>query len=398
MTEEIKDLLVKQGEAFEAFKSANDSRLKEIEKKGAADPLLVAKVEKINEVLDTVAEQKARLEKLESAAARPGAGVEAKGAESEAEHKKAFLEYMRKGSVAGFDALEQKAMSVQSDPDGGYLVSPTVSAEVVKKVFESSPIRQLASVVTISTDSLDLGNDINEMSSGWVGETTSRSETSTAQIGKNNIPVFELYAAPRASQKLLDDAGINIESWIADKVAEKFGRDEATAFVSGDGVVKPRGILTYTAGSTWGTIEQVVSGSNSAVTADGLINLFYSLKDQYAQNATFLMQRATVGHVRTLKDTTNQYLWQPGLQAGQPDMLLGKPVMFAADMQAYGTTNNLSIALADFKAAYQVVDRIGIRTLRDPYSAKPQVIFYTTKRVGGAVKNFEAIKLMKTST
>jgi HK97 family phage major capsid protein len=187
---------------------------------------------------------------------------------------------------------------------------------------------------------------------------------------------------------------LDVEGWLANKVADEFARKEATAFISGTGVAQPRGILTYTAGTSWGQIEQINSGSSGALTADGLLSLVYGLKEAYARNASFLMNRSVVSAARKLKDTTNQYLWQPGLAMGQPDMLLGRPVYEATDMPV-AASNSLSVAFGDFAAAYTVVDRIGIRTLRDPFTAKPFVRFYTTKRVGGDVVNFEALKIQK---
>jgi len=303
---------------------------------------------------------------------------------------------LRKGAER-LTETEHKALSVQSDPDGGYLVLPEMSAEIVKKVFESSPIRQLASVQQISSDSLEIIEDLDEVGAGWATETGSRSETSTAEINKLVIAVHEMYAKPKASQKILDDASINMESWLADKVAEKFARTEATAFVSGDGINKPRGILSYAAGTAFNQVEQVNTGAAAAITADGVINLAYSLKSAYKQGAVWLMKRATLASVRLLKDAQDQYLWQPGIAAGQPDMLLGYPVFEADDVPAEGA-GNLCMVFGNIQAAYQIVDRFGIRTLRDPYSSKPYIEFYTTKRVGGGVKNFEAVKIAKCST
>ncbi len=391
MDKEIKELIEKQGTAFEEFKKVNDTRLAEIEKKGAADPLLTEQLGKINTALD---EQKQKLETLETAAARPGAGADLKEQPQEAEYKAAFLEFARTGEDAQLKALQKKALSVGSDKDGGYLVTPAMSAQINKLVFESSPIRQLASVETISTDSLDLLDDTDEISASWAGEAATRSETDTPEIGKRNIVVHEMYAEPRATQKLLDDANINVESWLGEKIADYFARLEATAFVSGTGVGKPRGFLTYTAGSTWGTIEQVTSGTSADFGADDLITLYYSLKDEYAKNASFIMKRATVANVRQMKGSDGQYIWQPALTAASPDQILGRPVLYANDMEAIGASS-LSVAVADWKKAYKIVDRIGIRTLRDPFTAKPFVKFYTTKRVGGDVVNFEAIKILK---
>jgi HK97 family phage major capsid protein len=268
------------------------------------------------------------------------------------------------------------------------------------KVFETSPMRAYASVQVISTDALEGLFDLNEASSGWVGETDTRTETNTPALGKWRIPTHELYAKPTATQKLLDDAEINMEAWLAGKVAEKFARDEATAFVTGSGINRPRGFLTYASGTTLpGTIERFITGVNGAFAAapnggDVLINALYGLKAQYRANATWFMNRATTTLTRKLKDTDGAYVWSPGIAAGQPATLLGYPVASFEDMPD-PATDSLSIAVGDMREAYQIVDRIGIRTLRDPFSSKPYVEFYTTKRVGGDVVNFEAIKLIE---
>jgi HK97 family phage major capsid protein len=255
-------------------------------------------------------------------------------------------------------------------------------------------MHKLANIQTISTDSLEIFEDRAEVAAGWTTESGAVSDTTTPTFGKKSIPVHELYAQPKATQKLIDDAAIDIEEWLADKVAAIFSKKENTAFVSGDGVGKPRGILTYTSGTSWGQIEQVASGVSAGVTADKIVELYYTLKEDYAVNASFLMNRSIVETVRQLKDTTNQYLWNPGLAFGAPDTLMGVPVHQAADMPV-AAADSLSIACGDFKSAYQIVDRHGVRVLRDPFTDKPFVKFYSTKRVGGDVVNFEAIKLMK---
>lgn len=396
--EEIKGLIEQQGKAFEEYKSTNDANAKQ------RDVLNEEKLKRLDTALDNIAEVKQKLALVEAAASRTlkgGDEVKAATEVAAAEYAGAFKSYICRGADDGLNVkagaaygLEGKALSVFSDPDGGYLVTPQMSAVITKAINESSPIRALASVETITSDSLDIINDVNLASAGWVGEQASRPDTNTPQIGKSNITAHEMYAQPKATQKLLDDAGINVEAWLADKIAEKFGLLEATAFVSGTGVAQPRGFLTYANGTAWGQVEQVTSGSSGAVTADGLISLMYALKEAYQANAAFLANRAVVSAVRKLKDSTNQYLWQPGLAAGAPDILLGKPVYMAADMPT-AAANSLSVAVADWRRAYQIVDRIGIRTLRDPYTDKPFVKFYTTKRVGGDVVNFEAVKLLK---
>jgi HK97 family phage major capsid protein len=410
---------------FEEFKKANDERLAQIEKKGSADVVTEEKLRKIEADLDKaqrIADDAVLASKRQSRvvtdehgntvdldrkaqdwasmnARRRGTVVVSFGAADMDGYKAAFDTFIRKGEeVMGVE--ERKALSVGADPDGGYVVNPDLSGRIVMKVFESSPMRAYAAVQVISSDALEGLFDLNEASSGWVGETDSRAETNTPQLGKWRIPAHELYAKPKATQKLLDDASINMEAWLASKVAEKFARDEANAFVVGNGVNKPRGFLTYGSGTTLpGTIEQFPSGVNGALAAtpdggDVLINALYGLKQQYRANATWFMNRASTRLVRKAKDSNGSYIWVPGIAAGQPASLLGYPVAAFEDMPD-PATNSLSIAVGDMREAYQIVDRLGIRTLRDPYSAKPYVEFYTTKRVGGDVVNFESIKLVK---
>ncbi|GAB4071751.1 phage major capsid protein [Ancylobacter sonchi] len=294
----------------------------------------------------------------------------------------------------GLSPDEYKALMVGSDPDGGFLVPTSTSSRIITKVYETSPIDELATHETVSTDALEIPIDTDEAGAGWVGETEARPETSTPQVGVQRIPVHELYAKPKATQQLLEDAGIDIEAWLGRKVAEKFARMRATAFILGNGIKKPRGILTYPAGSAGarGTIMQVASGHATALTPDGLVNLMFSLKDRYLARANWLMKRGTVASVMLFKDSQGQYIWRPGLQEGQPSMLLGHSIRRADDMPGIAA-GALPVAFGDFGAGYTVVDRLGIRVLRDPYSAKPFVEFYTRARVGGDVVDFEAFSL-----
>ncbi|MBN67164.1 MAG: phage major capsid protein [Rickettsiales bacterium] len=395
---EITERVNALGQAWEQFKQVNDARLNEIERKGNADPLYQEHLQKITHALD---HHKRRMDTLEVAANRPAVGgvTEAKQIAYEGEYKQAFCSYLRKGMDAGLEGLHTKALSVGggSGEDGGYLVTPAMSERVAQIINEISPLRELASVTTISTDALDVVEDNELPAAAWVGESATRSDTTTAQIGKHTISTFEMYAQPKATQKLIDDASIDIEAWLAERVGEKFAALEAAAFVSGNGTSAPKGILSYAAGTASGEIEQIDSGTNGVVSADGLVKLYYALKDEYAKNATFVMNRASIQAVRLLKEsTTDQYLWQPGLASGTPDTLMGVPVRAAADMPV-PTTDSLSVAVGDFKRTYQIVDRTGIRVLRDPFTDKPFVKFYTTKRVGGEVINTEAVKLLKLS-
>jgi HK97 family phage major capsid protein len=307
----------------------------------------------------------------------------------------AFGTYLR---VSDDREIDVKALNTGLNPGAGYLMPMATSNRVVTKIFETSPIRQLATIETIGTDTLEIPIDTDEASCGWVGEEQTRAETDTPDVGTQRIPVHEIYAKPKATQKFLEDAAINVEQWLAMKVGDKMGRTEATAFVSGTGVNQPRGILTYASGSSGArkTILQVASGAATAIIGDVIVRMPLKLKSGYTANARWLMKRSTVEAVMLLKDGDGQYLWRPGLQAGVPSILAGYSVMMADDMPAVGA-GTLPIAFGDFRAAYTIVDRLGITTLRDPYSAKPFVEFYSRKRVGGDVVDFEAYALVVVS-
>lgn len=306
--------------------------------------------------------------------------------------------YMRRGAETGSHLMAgnfQAALQTGSDPDGGYLIPTQVSQRVVQRVYESSPMRQFAHVEQIGGKELEVPRDEGEAGAGWVGETDDRPETATPQLGLSKIPAHEMYAAPRATQNMLEDAGINMEEWLARKKGDKFGRVEATATFTGNGVGKPRGILTYAAGSGNGQIQQLNSGAAADFTFDGLMDTVFSLKDGYTQNAAWMMNRLGVRNVAKLKDGQGRYIWEMGnVKDGQGrSTLLGFAVARAADMPPPGA-GALMAAFGDFNQGYTIVDRLGITTLRDPFTAKPYVILYSRRRVGGDVVNFEAIKLV----
>jgi len=428
---EIKSIIQSHGEAWDQFKKANDELLKaKAEGKAVAD--LEAKVERLSGALDDLQEQK---DKIEARLNRPGAGsqpsqdeakqlaafnreVKAQAAafskpqpadvtaEEYAEYKRVFAEVMRKGDKAMLDA-ERKAMSVGTDPDGGYLVPVDMSGRIVTRLRDLSPIRAIANVQAISSGALEGIEDIDEAAAGWVAELGTRSDTTTPQLGKYRITAEEMYAQPKATQTLLDDAAVDIEQWLADKVADKFARTEGAAFVAGNGVGKPKGFTAYTTAATadgsrtWGQLEHVVTGANGAFNgtnpADVLFDLEGAFKPGHLTNAVWVTRRSIITLVRKFKDDQKQYLWQPGLQAGRPATLIGYPIVMAEDMPTLAT-GSLSLALGDFQAGYTIVDRLGVRVLRDPYTDKPYVKFYTTKRTGGGVVNFEAIKFVKFSS
>ncbi len=401
---ETRDMIDGVQRQFEAFKAAHDQEQHEIRTKGVADYVTRDKVEKMGQVLAALDEKLAR---QAIAAKRAPRGFESAYDPQADAHGKAFNAFLRKGQEGDLIALERKAMSVGSDPEGGYMVPTELNARIATRLRDFTPMRQLATTIEISSDALEMLSDRNEAEANWVAETAARAETNTPQLGKVRIPVFEIAAQPKVSQKLLDDASINVEEYIGQKVADRFARREADAFINGDGVSRPRGILSYTVSTnaddvrSWGQLQYIPSGSAGAFAAsnpgDKLLDLVYSLKAAHLPRASWLMPRSVSAAIRKLKGGDGNYLWQTSLTAGQPPTLLGFPVLFAEDMPALAA-NSLSLAFGDFQDGYTIVDRLGIRMLRDPYTDKPNVKFYTTKRVGGDVVNFDAIKLMKFAT
>ena len=402
---ETKDVEIKSAfddflRAFDAFKGANDERLAALEKR-SADVVSDEKVERINRALD---EHKRVLDELSMAAARPALGGEKKTARETSERKSAFDRYVRKGDTQGLDALELKAMSVGSPADGGYTVPLEIEQTIDRILAKASPIRGIATVRQIGSNVYRKPIATQGAQTGWVAETDARVSTAAPTLAAIDFPAMELYAMPAATATLLDDSQVDIEQWLAGEVQIVFAEQEGAAFVSGNGTTQPKGFLSETvvadASWSWGKLGYVASGADGAFAAtnpsDALVNLAYAPKQGYRANGTFVMNRKTESVIRKFKDNVGNYIWQPGAAAGQPPTLFGYPVAEAEDMPDIAS-GSFSIAFGDFARGYLVVDRVGIRTLRDPYSAKPYVLFYTTKRVGGGVQNFEALKLMKFS-
>lgn len=380
--------------AFEAFKDTNDERLSEIETKLTADVVTTDKLDRINKALD----------ELTLKGRRPPLSAE-RGTARPSEHKQAFESYVRGGDEDGFRKLEQKALSAGSNADGGYLVPIETETEIGKRLAAISPIRAIADVRQVSSGTYRKPFMTAGPAVGWAGETDSRSQTTSPTIAALDFPAMELYAMPAATAALLDDSAVNIDDWIAAEVESAFAAQEGTAFVSGDGTNKPKGFLSYTTAAegswVWGKLGYVVTGTSGALPSsnpsDVLVDLIYTLKAGYRANARFVLNRRTQASIRKLKDADGHYLWQPAAVAGGEASLMGFPVTEAEDMPDIAA-NSLSLAFGDFKRGYLVVDRLGVRVLRDPYSAKPYVLFYTTKRVGGGVQDFDAIKLLKFGT
>lgn len=434
---DVKKALDEAGQLYHGqFKSINE-KIAELEKEGrAVDPLLKETREKLNEAMEKGAalneafmKQSAVVARLEKMGLPSGQGERNIEAEAKAfnierrsiagakgttvaeatvdeyvAYTKAFDRYLRVGEKA-LTPDEARALSVGTDSSGGYLVTPDKSGQLVRKIFETSDVRRYASVQAISTDALEGSADLDEASGGWVSELGSRSDSNTPAVPTPwRIPVHEQYSQPKASQKLINDASIDVAAWLNGKVSDKLGRDQNVAFVTGSGVGKPRGFASYTTSTTyaWGTPEHVGTGTSGGWGTDPngiqkLNSLMGLLKDTYVQGSNFFMNRLTKFSIRNLTDASSagKFVFIPSFQAGVPDMLLGAPIAVFQDMANYTTASALAVAYGNMARYYQIVDRQGVSVLVDPYTAKPYVVFYTTARVGGDVIDFEAMKFLK---
>jgi HK97 family phage major capsid protein len=388
--------------AFESFKETNDDRLSQLERRSSSDPVTTDKLTRIDRALD---ETKRIVDDLALKAARPHLGGPAARAGANLQHKAAFDAYVRKGEDAALRDLESKALSAGTGIDGGFLVPDDLERSVNRGVRNVSPIRAIAGIRQVSGSVYKKPFAISGAEAGWVAETAERPETDSpvlAALAEMSFPTMELYAMPAATSALLDDSAVNIEEWIAEEVRDSFALQEGTAFVTGNGTAKPKGFLDYTKvaqGSwSWGNVGFISTGVDAAFPAsdpgDKLIDLVYAVKSGYRANGTFVFNRATQSVIRKMKDGEGNYLWQPAAKAGDASMLMGFPVAESEDMPTMAE-DSYSVAFGDFRRGYLIVDRVGIRILRDPYSAKPYVKFYTTKRVGGGIQDFDAIKLLK---
>jgi len=389
-------------EAFEAFKETNDERLEQVETRVSADVVTVEKMNRINKAID---EQKSRMDSLILKGKRPAFGSVMSNSSADIEHKQAFNAYVRGGDENGLRQHERKALSYSSDPDGGFLVPEETATEIGRRLALGSPIRSISGIQTVSSAVYKKPFAVTGPQTGWASETQVRPETDSPTLAELSFPTMELYAMPAATSSLLEDAAIDIDAWIASEVETAFAEQESAAFINGDGVNQPRGFLTHTsvdeASWSWGNLGYIATGTDGAFAAsdasDVLVDTIYALKAGHRQNANWVMNRKTQAEVRKLKDADGNYLWQAPAAAGQQASLMGFGVVEAEDMPDIAT-DSTSIAFGDFNRGYLIVDRAGVRILRDPYSAKPYVLFYTTKRVGGGVQDFDAIKLVKFGT
>lgn len=387
-TNDVKALIEGVNQAFATFKAEHSKQLDEV-KKGQADALQALKVDAINADISKL--QTAVDEANAKIAAAQMNGVEG-GRVKDKEYSAAFAAHMKRGEV-------QASLNKGTASEGGYLAPTEWDRTITDRLVQVSAFRGLASVQTISTNAFTKLFNNRGTTSGWVGEAAARPETGTPTFSPLTYSTGELYANPSATQQMLDDAEVNLEAWLAGEVQTEFAYQEGIAFLTGNGVNKPNGLLTYVAGGAnaaahpYGAIAAVNSGAAAAVTADSLLNLIYALPSEYTGNAGFIMNRNTQGAIRKLKDGQGNYLWQPSAQAGQPATLNGYGITEIAAMPDIAAGAK-PIVFGDFKRGYLVVDRMGVRVLRDPFSSKPFVSFYTTKRVGGGLLNPDVLKAL----
>ncbi|WP_198080481.1 phage major capsid protein [Acinetobacter calcoaceticus] len=389
---DISEVITDLKGAFEDFKKSNDKELDAIK---AEKVKQTETTEKLNQKLGDLDKLKADLEKEIKEAKRPGATTD----KEVDQHKSAFYQFMRKGVDDGLSDLEQKAVQTTTNPDGGYAVPEELDRTLLELLKDESPMRAVCSQMTIGTPDYKKLVNLGGAGSGWVGETDTRPATGTPTLAQIQAYMGEIYANPQATQTSLDDVFFDVENWISTEVAQEFAEKEGQAFLLGDGDKKPKGILAYAMATTtdktraFGTLQQIKSGAAGNFTGDNLIDLIYSLKKGYRNGALFMMTNLTQSKVRKFKDSENNYIWQPGLQLGQPSTLLGYGIEENEDMPEAEADAN-AVLFGNFKRGYLITDRMGTRVLRDPYTNKPYVGFYTTKRTGGMLTDSNAIKVL----
>ena len=356
------------------------------------------------DVKKSLQQQEERLTMLDrktSTFARPALSA---AAELDMPHKKAMAAYLRTGDDDGLRGLnlEGKAMSTAVSADGGYLLNPQMSDTISSMLSSNTSLRALCNVVQIDATSYDVIVDNTDVGSAWQTEAAAVTESATPNINRISIKLNDLSAMPKASQRLLDDAAFDVEAWLSQKIATRFIRAEAGAFINGTGVDMPKGILLPTkianASWTWGNLGYIPTGFASDFAStnpiDCIVTLIYSLAADYRGNATFIMNSKTAGAVRKIKDSTGRFMWMDSFQSGQPSTLMGYRVVILEDMPDIAA-NTYPIAFGDFHSGYTIAERPDLRILRDPFSAKPNVLFYASKRVGGDITDYSAIKLLK---
>lgn len=379
---------------FDEFREKNDKRIDAVEQEKGK---LAGEVETLNGKLTELDQLKSDLEAELAALKRPGGGTQSKAA---TEHKTAFMQFVRKGSEDGLRELEQKALQTGVDADGGYAVPEELDRTLLDVLKDQVVMRQEANIITVGTSDYKKLVNLHGAASGWVGETDDRPATNTPKLAQIVPFMGEIYGNPQATQTMLDDGFFNVEEWINSELALEFAEQEEVAFTTGNGTLKPKGFLAYPSAVTddktraFGTLQHILSGAAGGVTADAIIKLVYTLRKVHRTGAKFMMNNNSLFQVRILKDSEGNYLWRPGLELDQPSTLAGYGVAENEQMPDVAADAK-AIAFGNFKRGYTIVDRIGTRILRDPYTNKPYVGFYTTKRTGGMLADSQAIKLMQ---
>ncbi|MFT0866039.1 phage major capsid protein [Pseudomonas sp. CAM1A] len=392
---DIKEVADALGKKFDEFKEKNDKRIEGLE---AEKGKLSGQVDTLNEKLGELDELKSALEKELAELKRP----DGSGTKAASEHKTAFMQFVRKGVDTGLGDLQAKALQIGNDADGGYAVPEELDRSIIELLKDTSPMRQVCNQITVGSPDYKRLVSLGGAGSGWVGETDPRPATSTPTLGQVSAFMGEIYANPQATQTSLDDIFFDAEGWLNSEVAREFAEREGNAFLLGNGDKKPKGILAYALSTAkdatrpFGTLQKLITGAAGGFTGDNLIDLVHSLKAGYRANARFMMNNLTVAYARKLKDSEGNYLWRPGLELGQPSTLLAYGITENEDMPDIAADAN-AVSFGDYKRGYTIVDRIGTRVLRDPYTNKPFVGFYTTKRVGGMLVDSQAIKVLTLS-
>lgn len=400
MSDEIRELIEQQGKAFEEFRKSNDARLDALEKDEARSEL----EEKTDRINDELGRLSAAVDELAKKANRPGAPG-AEGDEAlQAEHKSAWLKWVRKGDDAGLADIERKAMNVGTPADGGYAVPIQQDRDIMRLLTDLSPMRQVCRVMTVGTEDYRKLVNLGGTASGWVGETDARPATAGPTLAQLKPSFGELYANPEVTQKALDDIFFDVESELSQDISESFAVLEGKAFLSGTGTNQPVGLLTAKTSAdadsarAFGTVQHIATGVADNFPAkdpaDVLIDLIYSMKAGYRTGAQFMVNSMTLATMRKWKDGQGNYIWQPAMQNGQPGSIFGYGYVTNEDMPSAGA-GAIPVVFANFQQAYIIFDRVGIRSLRDPYTNKPFVGFYTTKRVGSMIANTQAVKFLK---
>lgn len=374
---------------WQAFKDTQAEKDKQV--KAKFDDVVTT--EKMDRIDASVGDLQAAVDQANAKLAAMAANGTGVGEVKDPEYTDAFRAHFRKGEV-------QANLNKGAADEGGYLAPVEWDRTITDKLIEVSAMRQIAGVQQISTNGFTKLFSLRGTASGWVGETAARSETGTATFGSMTFSTGEIYANPAATQQMLDDAQVDLESWIAGEVETEFSYQEGLAFISGNGTNKPNGFLTYVTGGTnaavnpLGAIEKQTAASATAVTENELLDLIYKVPSAYTANCRFVMNRTSMSVVRKIRDADGRQLWQPSSQSGQPSQLLAYPVTEMPGMPDMAASA-LPIAFGDFRRGYLIVDRTGVRVLRDPFTNKPYVHFYTTKRVGGGVVNPECLKVLE---